>query len=54
MDYRILYLYAQGMTTREITAMFKELYDADASPALISKVTYNVIEWQSRPLYPIV
>ncbi len=57
MDDRILYLYAQGMTTREITAMFKELYDADVSPALISKVTDNVmervIEWQSRPLDPI-
>ena len=49
------------MTTREIAAAFKELYDADVSPALISKVTdavmEQVVEWQNRPLdavYPIV
>lgn len=61
MDDRILSLYAKGMTTREIVATFKEMYDADISPALISKVTDAVIErvteWQSRPLdaiYPIV
>ncbi|HCG8489456.1 TPA: transposase [Vibrio parahaemolyticus] len=61
MDYKILSLYAKGMTTREIVATFKEMYDADVSPTLISKVTDSVleevIEWQSRPLdeiYPIV
>lgn len=61
MDDKILSLYAKGMTTREIVATFKEMYDADVSPALISKVTdavlEQVIEWQSRPLddvYPIV
>ena len=61
MDDKILFLYAQGMTTREIVKTFKELYGADASPSLISKVTdrviEQVIEWQSRELdavYPIV
>lgn len=61
MDEKIHCLYAKGMTTREIVAAFKEMYDADVSPALISKVTdaviEQVIEWQSRPLdavYPIV
>ena len=61
MDNQILLLYAKGMTTREIAAAFKELYDADVSPALISKVTDTVmeqiVEWQNRPLdavYPIV
>ena len=61
MDDKIQCLYAKGMTTREIVATFKEMYDADVSPALISKVTDavidKVIEWQSRPLdavYPIV
>lgn len=61
MDDKILFLYAQGMTTREIVKTFKELYGADASPSLISKVTDSVIEevveWQSReldPIYPIV
>ena len=49
------------MTTRDIVATFKEMYGADVSPTLISKVTDAVIEqvkeWQSRPLdalYPIV
>ena len=35
MDDNILYLYAQGMTTREIVTKFKEMYDADVSAALI-------------------
>jgi len=61
MDDKILFLYAQGMTTREIVATFKEMYGADVSAALISKVTdaviEQVVEWQARPLdavYPIV
>lgn len=61
MDDKILSLYAKGMTTREIVATFKEMYGAEVSPTLISKVTdaviEQVIEWQSRPLdavYPIV
>ncbi len=61
MDDKILFLYAQGMTTREIVTTFKEMYGADVSATLISKVTdaviKQVIEWQSRPLdaiYPIV
>ncbi len=37
-------LYAKGMTTREIVATFKEMYDADVSPSLISKVTDAVKE----------
>jgi len=61
MDDKILFLYAQGMSTREIVTTFKEMYGADVSPALISKVTdaviEQVVEWQARPLdavYPIV
>jgi putative transposase len=61
MDDKILYLYAKGMTTREIVDTFKEMYDADISPTLITRVTNalieQVIEWQARPLdtvYPIV
>ena len=60
-DDQILALYAKGMSTRDIVATFKEMYDADVSPTLISKVTdavlERVVEWQSRPLdelYPIV
>ncbi|REL26227.1 IS256 family transposase [Thalassotalea euphylliae] len=61
MDDKILYLYSKGMTTREIVSTFKEMYDADVSPTLISRVTdaviAQVVEWQARPLdavYPIV
>jgi putative transposase len=61
MDDKILFLYAQGMTTREIVQTFEEMYGAEVSASLISKVTdaviEQVIEWQSRPLesvYPIV
>jgi len=61
MDSQILSLYAKGMTTREIVATFKEMYDADVSPTLVSKVTdavkEQVTEWQNRQLdalYPIV
>jgi putative transposase len=39
MDSQILSLYAKGMTTRGIVATFKEIYDANVSPTLISKVT---------------
>jgi transposase-like protein len=57
MDEKILWLYAQGMSTREIVQAFDEWYGADISPTLISRVTnsviYKVIEWQSRPLDPI-
>src|SRR5471030_172185 len=61
MDSQILSLYAKGMATREIVATFKEMYDADVSATLISKVTdavkEQVTEWQNRPLdslYPLV
>ncbi len=61
LDSKILTLYAKGMTTRDITDTFKEMYDVDVSPALISKITDGVMDeviaWQNRPLdtvYPIV
>jgi putative transposase len=60
-DDQILALYAKGMSTRDIVATFKEMYGADVSASLISKVTDavldRVLEWQARPLdaiYPIV
>lgn len=61
MDDQILALYAKGLSTREIVDAFKEMYGAEVSPTLISRVTERVIEqitqWQSRPLdaiYPIL
>lgn len=60
-DDQILALYAKGMSTRDIVAAFEEMYGAEVSATLISKVTETVLErvqvWQSRPLdelYPIV
>ncbi len=49
------------MSTRDIVNAFKEMYGAEVSPTLISKVTDavldQVIQWRTRPLdeiYPIV
>ena len=60
-DNQILSLYAKGMTKRDIADTFKEMYDADVSHSLISKVTDavmdDVIAWQNRPLdkvYPVL
>src|SRR6185437_10757075 len=58
---RIIALYARGLTTRDIRAHLREMYDVDVSPDLISRVTDAVLEelaeWQSRPLdrvYPVI
>ena len=58
---RIIALYARGMTTRDIRAHLREIYDVDVSPDLISRVTDGVLdelaEWQARPLdrvFPVV
>ena len=60
-DKKILALYARGMTTRDIAASLKEMYGADISHTVISRVTDAVLEevnaWQSRALdeiYPIL
>ena len=60
-DEKIQYLYAKGLTTREIEEIFHELYGVEVSAGLISKVTNavteQIVEWQSRPLdaiYPLV
>ncbi|MFF7756332.1 IS256 family transposase [Streptomyces sp. NPDC007971] len=60
-DEMILSLYARGMTTRDITGHLAEVYGAEVSPALVSKVTDvitdEVTSWQNRPLdecYPIL
>ena len=58
---RIIALYARGMTTRDIRAHLREMYDVEVSPDLISRVTDAVIEelaeWPSRPLdrvWPVI
>ena len=49
------------MTTRDIRAHLREMYDVEVSPDLISRVTDAVVdelaEWQGRPLdrvYPVI
>ena len=58
---QVISLYSRGMTTREIQAHLKEIYDVDVSAELISTVTDAVHEdvraWRTRALdrvYPIV
>jgi putative transposase len=60
-DEAILSLYAKGLTTGEIQAHLAEVYEADVSRELISKVTDAVVDelnaWRNRPLdrvYPVV
>ena len=60
-DTKIIALYAQGMTVREIKRFLEEQYKVEVSSDLVSTVTdsvmEDVIEWQSRPLepmYPVV
>src|SRR5499427_8736274 len=56
-DDRIIALYARGMTTRDIAAHLREMYQVEVSPDLISRVTDAVVdelaEWQARPLDPV-
>ena len=61
LDQKIVSLYAKGMSLSDIKLQLQELYDADVSESLISKITDSVAEevkaWQSRALetlYPIV
>ena len=60
-DAAILSLYAKGLTTGEIQAHLAEVYGAEVSRDLISRVTDAVNEelaaWRNRPLdrvYPVV
>lgn len=57
----ILSLYAKGLTTGEISAHLADVYDADVSRELISRVTDSVLAdmeaWRQRPLdrvYPVL
>ena len=60
-DNKIIAMYAQGMSVREIKRFLEEQYKVEVSSDLISTVTdsvmEDVLEWQSRPLeamYPVV
>ena len=60
-DQKIIAMYAQGMTVREIQRFLQEQYKVEVSADLISTVTdsilEDVVEWPNRPLesmYPVV
>jgi putative transposase len=60
-DEKVISLYARGLTVRELQGHLAEIYGAEVSPDLISKITDAVLAdakaWQNRPLervYPIV
>ena len=57
LDQKIVSLYAKGMSLSDIKTQIQELYGADISESLISKITDGVAEevkaWQSRALEAI-
>jgi len=54
---KVLAMYAKGMTTRDIEDSVREIYGAEVSASLISRITDKVLpevnEWQNRPLSDI-
>ena len=58
---KILAMYAKGMSTRDIEDNIREIYGAEVSASLISRITDKILpdvnEWQNRPLegiYPVI
>lgn len=58
---KIMAMYAKGMTQRDIEDNLREIYGADISQSLISRITDKILpevnEWQNRPLeavYPVM
>jgi len=60
-EHKILAMYSKGMSQRDIEDNLREIYGAEISQTLISKITDKILpevnEWQNRPLemvYPII
>lgn len=60
-EYKIISMYAKGMTTRQISEMIEDIYGFQVSESFVSDVTDKLLPkieaWQNRPLsdiYPIV
>lgn len=60
-DDKILAMYAKGMSQRDIEEMVQDIYGADVSQSMISRITDKLIPavetWQNRPLesiYPVI
>jgi len=60
-EQKIMTMYAKGMTQRDIEDTVREIYGAEVSQGLVSKITDKILpevkEWQDRPLekvYPVI
>ena len=60
-EQKIMTMYAKGMSQRDIEDTVREIYGADISQGMISKITDKILpevnEWQNRPLdriYPVI
>lgn len=60
-DEQILYFYAKGQSTAQISDTIRDIYGVEVSDSVISRVIdtvlADVVAWQNRPLdpvYPIV
>jgi len=60
-EQKIMAMYSKGMSQRDIEDNLREIYGADVSQSLISKITDKILpevnEWQNRPLesiYPVI
>ena len=60
-EQKIMAMYAKGMSQRDIEDSLRDLYGAEISQTLISKITDKILpevnEWQNRPLesiYPVI
>ena len=51
---QVLFMYAKGMTTRDISTHLRDVYGVEASAEMISHMTERILpiakEWQNRPL----
>lgn len=56
-EQKIMAMYSKGMSQRDIEDSLREIYGADISQSMISKITDKILpevnEWQNRPLEPI-
>jgi transposase-like protein len=51
---KIIYMYSEGLSTRDIERTMREMYDIEVDATRVSKITDKLIpvirEWQNRPL----
>jgi transposase-like protein len=54
---KILFMYSQGMSTRDIEKVMLEMYGIEVDDTRISKITDKILplirEWQERPFQPV-